>query len=129
MEQRTKQLVDGVWLYAPASYWKLTPAAKSEICGGCGPGKGLLAWLIPDSFLGMSILAACEIHDYEYHIGETDEDKSEADIGFRANLARINQARTKSWATRVVRRILANIYFSFVVDMGASSFGGRKKNG
>ena len=37
-------------IYAPITYWELSPEEKKEICNGCGAKDGLK---VPDTFLGI----------------------------------------------------------------------------
>jgi hypothetical protein len=117
-------------LYAPAEYWKLTVEQKREICNGCGT-KGLIGYIVPDSFWGLCIKAACDIHDYMYHIGETHADKEAADRVFKYNMLRLIDAVPVSdvWLIRQFqlrlkrrRADLAEIYYNVVDKYGGPAF-------
>lgn len=82
-------------LYAPKEYWKLSFESKREICNSCGASSALFDF-VPDNIYGLDISECCNIHDYMYHIGETIEDKFEADRVFLNNLIRIVDKNT-SW--------------------------------
>jgi len=86
--------VKKIKLYAPQGYIKLSPSKKAEICNGCGAKGGIP---VPNTFYGLDISEACNIHDYMYYIGKTHADKLEADRVFKNNLSRIIEART-SWS-------------------------------
>ena len=109
---------NGVLLYAPEAYWKLTTEDKKHM--GCGPGK----WgdrAVPDSILGLDIKPACSIHDVCYAEGRTDEDKVIADILFLMNMLSI--VHTKSWPVlRQIRSHQALTYYLVVEEYGESSF-------
>lgn len=75
-----------VILSAPAEYAGLSKDEKTEICNGCGAKGGIP---VPNSFLGLDISEACNIHDYMYYIGETWQDKKFADNEFLKNLLTI----------------------------------------
>ena len=63
-------------IYAPITYWELSPEEKKEICNGCGAKDGLK---VPDTFWGLNMEEACNIHDYMYSTGKTHYDKLFAD--------------------------------------------------
>ena len=107
-------------LCAPAEYWKLTPAAKAEICNGCGARKGLK---VPNRMWGLRIVEACNIHDYMYHVGSTEQDRQDADQAFLNNLIRIIEADSINFALlKFLRRWRAMTYYSTVRDFGGPAF-------
>jgi len=109
-------------LFAPPSYWTCTEAMRREIVSGCGPGKGWKANLVPETLWGLSVHEACDIHDWMYHLGETIEDKKEADRVFLNNMIRIIDVRTKwNWLRRLrLRR--AKTYYLAVCWFGGPAF-------
>jgi hypothetical protein len=105
-------------LFAPESYWNLDPVLKEAIESGCGP-EGFFGWLIPETIYGLKITAACNIHDYMYAVGKTEEDRLEADSVFLNNMIRIIDTNTKwGWLKRL-RYARAKTYYNAV-----STFGG-----
>lgn len=80
--------LQGIYLYAPISYWETSEEKVDEITGGCGPG-GRGDALVPDSINGISIFVACRIHDWCYSIGRNEQDKNDADNYFLMNMLRI----------------------------------------
>jgi len=111
---------EGVELYAPASYQHASPAARAEVVNGCGPkGKG---FLVPDTFWGLSISPACDVHDWMYHVGATIRDKDEADRVFFNNCLRIINAKTRWNWLRNFRHHRAKIYYEAVRDYGGPAF-------
>lgn len=84
------QILNGVSLLAPESFWKATEEERHRVCNGCG-SKGF-GWLIPDWFLGINFEPACNIHDWMYSESKTELDKSEADIVFLNNMMRLVDA-------------------------------------
>ncbi len=108
-------------LFAPAEYWQLTDAQRAEICNGCGT-KGIVGAMVPDKIYGLRITDACNIHDFQYSIGETIDDKESADRAFLNNLLRLIDAGTDNpWLTRMrVRR--AKIYYRAVAELGGPAF-------
>jgi hypothetical protein len=105
-------------LYAPARYWLLDPEAHREICNGCGPkGFGLF---VPDTIWGLPITEACDIHDFMYAMGETEEDRREADRVFLNNLLRLVEGGCR-WL-RPLRRRRALTYARAVMALGGPAF-------
>jgi len=97
-------------------------ADENEIGNGCGPG-GWKNKVIPDSILGVNIKPACMIHDVDYKLGETIEDKEVADRTFRNNMIRLIQAKKRAWRwTTRIRMRFANGYFFFVDNFGGPDF-------
>lgn len=106
-------------LYAPNSYWELSDSARAEIVNGCGT-RGIIGLLVPDTILGLSIKAACNIHDYMYHVGLTIDDKKEADRVFLNNMLRLIDG---GWRIFKIPRIhRARIYYDAVKYCGGPAF-------
>lgn len=108
-------------LYAPESYWGYPKDLIGEIVNGCGPA-GWKTRFIPDRILGTNISAACNIHDFMYHFGQTEADREEADRVFLNNLMRIVEADSRNFFTRWLRRKMVLYYYSAVRDMGGTYF-------
>ena len=108
-------------IYAPITYWELSPEEKKEICNGCGAKDGLK---VPDTFWGLNMEEACNIHDYMYSIGKTHYDKLFADAMFRLNLTVIIDAKEtfKDKLLSVLRHYRAGTYYIAVAKYGNSSF-------
>ena len=95
-------------LQAPSAYWLLSPKEKKEICNGVGP-KGL-GWLFPDTYWGLRMSAAANIHDYEYNKGKTLADKAIADANFKENCFAIIRANpTWDWLTELRRKRVVHV--------------------
>jgi len=73
-------------LNAPDSYYRLDPEIKKLICNGMGAKDSALAKLIPNTMYFLDVTEAANIHDYEYSIGESSNDKKRADRNFFENL-------------------------------------------
>lgn len=108
-------------LFAPKEYWNLTQADRQDLCNGCGT-KGLCGFLVPDSIHGLRITPACNIHDFMYSIGETIEDKHEADRVFLNNLLRLVEAGTSWTWLKKLRAIRCHEYFLAVDKFGGPAF-------
>ena len=107
-------------LYAPVDYWALTPAAKAEICNGCGASGGRR---FPGHIWWLDITEACNIHDYMYHLGLTEQDREEADKAFLNNLLRIIEKDSVDFAIiKTLRRWRAMTYYGAVRDFGGPAF-------
>lgn len=107
-------------LFAPADYRQATAEQKRDICNGCGT-KGLGGLITPDTLYGLSINAACDIHDWMYVFGRTIADKEEADRVFLNNMLRIIEAKS-GLLLRWLRRRRAMTYYSAVRDFGGPAF-------
>ncbi len=90
------------------------------ICNGCGAANSKFDF-VPDTMWGMSIKPACNIHDFDYHIGKTIEDKQRADRRFLNNLLRLIN-RGKSKILKLLRRRRALKYYDAVDLMGGPAF-------
>jgi len=64
---------------------------------GCGP-EGWKGKLIPDVLGGIDISEACNIHDYDYLFGGTEEDREKANLNFLCNMVLIIR-RDDTWLT------------------------------
>jgi hypothetical protein len=113
-------------LFAPAEYW--TAKDKDTVCNGCGT-KGLVGYVIPDTLYGLSITAACDIHDFMYDRGLTLADKEEADRVFLNNILRLIETKPGKFL-QFLRCRRAMIYYSAVRDFGGPAFwAGKNKAG
>lgn len=108
-----------IQLFAPQGYIKLTPKKRKEICNGCGAKGGIP---VPNTFWGLDIKEACNIHDYMYHMGKTHANKLEADRVFRNNLTRIIEARTSWGFLKRLRHRRKKTYCLFVEEWGETAY-------
>ena len=107
-------------LKAPKSWWALSPEDQITLTNGCGPKA--IEPLVPDKLLGLSIEAACRIHDYQYR-DDVDCSKWEADYTFLHNMILLIEAG--SWWLRIPRLHVALTYFKLVREFGRSKSGSR----
>lgn len=84
--------IEGFDLLVPLSYLSATELEIDFHTGGCGPG-GLGDYFVPDTLYGETIFIACQIHDWMYHEGVTEEDKKIADRVFLWNMTVLIQDR------------------------------------
>lgn len=105
----------------------LTPAAKEEILNGCGPsGYGKV---VPDTIFFLSILEACQRHDYGWHLAEQIDDPTErlrayrqADADFLDNMITIIYEKSANAAMRFLRCHRAMTYFVAVREASRAKF-------
>ena len=109
-----------VELFAPASFWTLDEGELKQL--RCGPGRGLLELLVPETIYGLRITTACAIHDFMYRLGGNDKDKCEADDVFLNNMIRIIEAHTKNRVVLWARLKRAQLYYQVVRNFGGPAF-------
>ena len=120
------KLVDGVFLSAPAKYWGTPAEVIDEITGGCGPG-GLGDYLVPDTVWRLSIFYPCRIHDFQYHEGNTEQDKKIADETFLNNMIRVVKAKSKWSLLKKFRLLRCKRYYQAVHWFGGPAFWNNKE--
>lgn len=106
-------------LSAPIEYTILTKEGKAEICNKCGAKGGIP---VPNTFYGLDIGEACNIHDFRYYIGETWEDKTFADMEFERNLEAIIESETWFGWLKKLRYIRASEYVLAVKLWGDKAY-------
>ena len=101
-----------VKIYAPVEYWKLSKDEKAKICNGCGGRGGKFNFLIPQKYFK----ECCNIHDYLYYNGKTENDKRIADrlLAYNMNLV---CGQLKGFKKFYYKQ-LAKIFHKAVVDFG-----------
>lgn len=118
-------------LYAPNEYWLASKKERANICNGCGAKKGLN---VPDTFYGLCVKEACNIHDWMYHFGKTKADKLFADAMFRLNLTILidehyeNHPSILSGFLTPLRHSRAAKYYFAVAKWGDSAYWLEKHN-
>lgn len=96
--------------------------SNPDIANGCGTA-GWKGGLVPDKIYGLSVQEACEIHDVDYHWGETIDHKYEADRTFLNNMIRLIQAKKRAWWwTTRLRLRMARKYYWAVKYFGGPAF-------
>ena len=109
-------------LYAPIDFWMASEKEKKEICNGCGAKKGLN---VPDTFYGLDISLACNIHDWMYQYGKTEADRLFADAMFRLNLTILIDEANYNVLSKVLKPLRhgrASTYYNAVCLWGEESF-------
>jgi hypothetical protein len=112
------------FLFAPPEYWRLSEDERKAF--RCGPGRGVLEWLVPENIVGCSVSAACSVHDFMYAHGITATDKCEADAVFLNNMIRLIEAAGGPWLLRRLRLRRARIYYEAVSHFGGPAFWNQK---
>jgi len=103
-------------LSAPQEFWTTPETELVLMAGGCGAGKTGDKF-VPDRLLGLSILAACVIHDFRYATATCYADKTRADLEFLDNMLRIINQES-FWLFRIPRRHWAMNYYQAVAEFG-----------
>jgi hypothetical protein len=114
-----------VKLFAPENYWSATDEVREIVANGCGT-SGWKGWLVPETMWGLCITPACNIHDWMYAVGQTMEDKKEADNVFLNNMLRIITASGGWWWLQSLRRTRAKDYYEAVSCFGGPAFWDKK---
>lgn len=110
-----------VKLFAPAEYWKLTEEERANF--RCGPGRGILERIVPETVYGLCITPACAIHDFMYKVGPpTGEGKQEADTVFLNNMVRIVEANTTKLPLLYLRLWRVRTYYIMVSRFGGVAY-------
>jgi len=117
---------DGIELYVEYDYEATAEILRKKSVNGCGPG-GWKFDLVPDTMYGLSVVDACDIHDWMYLFGKTIEDKERADRSMLNNIIRLIDARTaKNWFAQKLlkpaRYRRAKIYYQMVSSFGGPAF-------
>jgi hypothetical protein len=108
-------------LHLPESYRNATDQERSLICNGAGAKDGIK---FPNTFYGLDMREAFDIHDWDYHHGKTREDKARADKYMLLNLMVIIESTTglKDRLLKPLRRRRALKYYEAVVTFGDKAF-------
>jgi len=122
---RTLELVRDGTLEAPEAFLECPVKTLVTICNGCGAEDSKFDF-VPDSLWGLYIGHACVIHDFEYEVGVTEEDKKAADRRFRDNMVSLIY-KGSTWILRYPRLIIADGYYKAVDVRGDDAFFTRKK--
>ena len=114
----------GVELISSEEYKNAHPGTLDAICNGCG-SSGWKGSIVPDRILGVDISRACDIHDFDYWMGGTVDQRKRADLRFLVNMNRLIEERTSFWSRRFfnpLRMWLAQLYYEDVRKHGRQHF-------
>lgn len=112
-------------LYAPLAYHDASPEVRAQVTNGCGTA-GWKGDLVPDCILGLCITPACNVHDWMYTVGKTQDDKDEADRVFLNNVLRLIDGEGGWSIVKKARRLLARDYYEAVHLFGGPAFWAKK---
>lgn len=104
-------------LWAPPEYWSASPEMIENIGNGLGP-KGW-GWFIPDSFFGLPVHEAGDIHDWMYFF---QKGKDNADKAFLKNLLEIVRGNSRFFVVRWLRMAAAWICYQAVKRGGKAAY-------
>lgn len=109
-------------LFAPLSYVQSSDLEKAGVINGCGP-KGFWNSIIPNTIYGLYIGEACNIHDWQYHFGETEEDRKFADETLLKNIMLLIDAENNTFGiVKWLRKARAKKIFLAVEMLGEKYF-------
>ena len=117
---RTIELIEAGTLEAPEGFSQCPVDTLVKICNGCGAEDSKFD-LVPDSLLGLYIGYSCMIHDYEYEVGATSDEKKLADRRFRDNMVSLIY-KYSNWFLRYPRLLMADGYYKVVDARGYPAF-------
>jgi len=73
-------------LRCQVEYTHLSTEQKARICNGAGAAGRWISSIIPNTLYGLDCVEAFNIHDFDYFVGVTQQDKDEADTRMLFNL-------------------------------------------
>ena len=113
--------IEEVFLIVPIQYQPpYQTLAEYKNC--CGAGTGFQEKIVPDTMWGLSISAACHIHDFCWEMADAKwSNFHQSNSMFLHNLMAIIRARSNSF-TRMLRNYRAITMFDAVDMVGASHF-------
>lgn len=93
---------------------------KRKNCNGCG--TGLNQYLVPDTVYGLNIRIVCCVHDDDYDVGGTEEDRKLFDENLHDNIEIIIDCFDKWYYPTKMAKVRADTFRLFVRKFGDSSF-------
>lgn len=105
----------------------LTDEDKAIVCNGAGAAGDWRSKLIPNTLYGLNCTPAFDIHDYDYHVGITHDDKDLADRQLLTNLLILID--NGNWCLAFFRRRRAMKYYEAVKLAGDDAFWKSKNRG
>ena len=111
----------GKQLKAPFSFWQTNRDIVDAITGGCGPG-GFGDKFVPDKIYGLSVTAACKVHDWTFGVWNDEESFNVANELFKENMYIIIKEHGGYKWLQWLRRRRAYKYYLAVAKLGMSSY-------
>jgi len=120
---------DGILLLTPTlDFMWPVGATALNFPDCCGAGNGLGNYLVPDTFYGLCVSAACWIHDQMFTLAEaTWKSFYFCNEIFLENLKRIIHFYSSNFVMRQLREIRAYEYFAAVALPGSICFWNPKR--
>jgi len=108
-------------LHYSESFRDATDAERAVICNGAGAANGLK---FPNTFYGLNVRIAFDVHDWDYCFGKTLADKDRADKYMLLNMMTIIEAQKGivHAVLKPLRRRRALKYYEMVVTFGNDAF-------
>jgi len=105
-------------------YKQLTPELKAQICNGAGAAGQWISSFIPNTMYGLDVEEVFNIHDFDYHVGLTLEDKNNADRRMLRNMFAVINAEKGFFGKSLgfLRRRRALKYYEAVHLHGGEAF-------
>ena len=114
MKDYIKVEYKGYELFAPAEFWELSTDERNKISNGCGAASAAIDY-VPDTVYGLNISASCDIHDFGYYLGGTEEDKYISDLFLLINALQIIK-QNNGWKFMKALRYSRAIKYFYAVD-------------
>jgi hypothetical protein len=110
----------GPVLISSLGYKNLLPEEKAAICNGAGAAGKWISSIIPNTMYGLDCTEAFNIHDYDYDVGASRDDKIRADRNLLNNL--LTLINHKGGWLMLPRQWRAMKYYEAVQMMGDEAF-------
>jgi len=112
-------------IYAPSDYFTAPQHLRDALCNGCGAKGGVN---VPDTFWGLTITEACNIHDWMFSKGKTIGDYYFSNAMFFWNMTAIvvNESNRFMMLLRAERAL--KYFLGVMFSKGRKAFW-KKKNG
>lgn len=117
----------GPRLISSWAYKNITPTEKAQICNGAGAAGQWISSVIPNTLYGLDCTEAFNIHDYDYQVGASREDKERADRNLLNNLLML--INHKGGLLMLPRQWRAMKYYEAVQLLGDEAFFNGKTKG
>jgi hypothetical protein len=105
-------------LEAPRSYIEASQKEREAVVSGCGPDGA--SSLVPENILGLRVAESCNIHDWEYSMG--DDIRSCIDARFYRNM--LSTIEERGGLLLHPRRWIAFWYYRVIINAGSHFYGG-----
>ena len=118
--RETRKLVRRGLLVAAPLFLQLPVPELTRIVNGCGAAKAKFDF-VPDKVYGLSMTPVCHIHDLDYELGDTADEKEAADYRFLNNGFKYINRKSNTF-TAFLRRRRWLKYYEAVLLKGEDAF-------